>query len=284
MSLTAYVRYDNYSRIVPGGPIVTSVKPKVGDWVAITEVLTTTPSNKLRAFVRYIKNNKYVAGSLILQQDRPQDGNWKEIYFIKPCESCNPITTTTTTTTCVPFINTIIISNGSFSSTNGTYTRPDIATAFSQVGGTGAIFFGGDAWYLNAGVDGNVARNTSELGTGTWIGWAPGYSTGVTAQYIYSSCGSTTTTTTTAASGTLYLSTLGGGNACSQSGPIYSAPTYTYTGGTGLCNSTSFDSNDVLELSGGTYFVSDGTSYRAAYKAPGAGITLITFTEVCTTC
>jgi hypothetical protein len=103
-------------------------------------------------------------------------------------------TTTTTTTTVGPFINTIIISNGSLSATNGTYTRPDIATAFSQVGGTGTIFFGGDAWYLNSGIDGNAARNTSELGTGTWEAWAPGNSSGITAEYIYSN---TTTTTTT---------------------------------------------------------------------------------------
>lgn len=106
MSLTAYIRYDNKGRIVPGGPIVTSVKPKVGDWVAISDVLvTTTPPNyKLRAFVRYINrigsqnnSNKYVAGSMILQHDAPQDGNWKEVYFIKPCDSCNTTTTTTTT-------------------------------------------------------------------------------------------------------------------------------------------------------------------------------------------
>jgi hypothetical protein len=111
------------------------------------------------------------------------------------CQPCiNSHTTTTTTTTVGPFINTIIISNGSLSATNGTYTRPDIATAFSQVGGTGTIFFGGDAWYLNSGIDGNAARNTSELGTGTWEAWAPGNSSGITAEYIYSN---TTTTTTT---------------------------------------------------------------------------------------
>jgi hypothetical protein len=71
----------------------------VGDWVAISDVLVTNtaPNYKLRAFVRYINNigrqskdNKYVAGSLILQHNEPQDGNWKEIYFIKPCDSCNP--------------------------------------------------------------------------------------------------------------------------------------------------------------------------------------------------
>jgi hypothetical protein len=95
MSLTAYVRYDNRGRLVPGGPIVTSVKPKVGDWVAISEVLvTTTPPNyKLRAFVRYINkasrqsnSNKYVAGSLILQHNEPQGGNWKELYYIRSCD------------------------------------------------------------------------------------------------------------------------------------------------------------------------------------------------------
>ena len=195
MSLTAYVRYDNKGRIVPGGPIVTSVKPKVGDWVAISDVLvTTTPPNyKLRAFIRYINkiggqnnSNKYVAGSMILQHDAPKDGgNWKEVYFIKPCESCNPTTTTTTTTTCVPFINRIIISNGSYTAANGTYTRSNPLDAFSLVGGNGSIFFGGDAWYLfNTGI-GNVARNTSTLGTGTWDPWAPGNSSGITAVYNY---------------------------------------------------------------------------------------------------
>lgn len=115
MSLIAYIRYDNTGRIVPGGPIVTSIKPKVGDWVAVSEVLVTTiPSNyKLRAFIRYIntvggqkKSNKYVAGSLILQHNAPKDGNWVEVYFIKPCDTCNPTTTTTTTIAVGEFIST----------------------------------------------------------------------------------------------------------------------------------------------------------------------------------
>jgi hypothetical protein len=94
MSLKAYVRYDNTERIVPGGPIVTSVKPKVGDWVAVDDVLvTTTASNyKLRGFIRYLKNGNYVAGSLILQHNAPKDGNWKEVYVINP--ACCGATTT----------------------------------------------------------------------------------------------------------------------------------------------------------------------------------------------
>lgn len=129
MSLIAYIRYDNKGRIVPGGPIVTSVKPKVGDWVAISDVLvTTTPPNyKLRAFVRYINkiggqrnDNKYVAGSLILQQDAPKDGNWKEVYFIKPCESCNTTTTTTSTSTTTSSTTTSTTSSTSTTTTTTT--------------------------------------------------------------------------------------------------------------------------------------------------------------------
>jgi hypothetical protein len=94
MSLKAYVRYDNTERIVPGGPIVTSVKPKVGNWIAVDDVLvTTTASNyKLRGFIRYLKNGNYVAGSLILQHNAPKDGNWKEVYVINP--ACCGATTT----------------------------------------------------------------------------------------------------------------------------------------------------------------------------------------------
>ena len=94
MSLKAYIRYDNTERIVPGGPIVTSVKPKVGNWVAVDDVLvTTTASNyKLRGFIRYLKNGNYVAGSLILQHNAPKDGNWKEVYVINP--ACCGATTT----------------------------------------------------------------------------------------------------------------------------------------------------------------------------------------------
>ena len=211
MSLTAYVRYDNQGRIVPGGPIVTSVKPKVGDWVAISDVLvTTTPPNyKLRAFVRYINriggqnnSNKYVAGSLILQHDAPQDGNWKEVYFIKPCESCNPVTTTTTTTTCVPFISTIVISNGSYTAANGTYTRDNPSGAFALTGGGGSIFFAGEDWYIFNTAVGNVARNTSTLGTGTWEAWSPGNSSGISAVYIYSNTTTTTSTSTSTSTST----------------------------------------------------------------------------------
>jgi len=104
--------------------------------------------------------------------------------------------TTTTTTTCVEFINSIIISNGSYASANGTYTRDNPSGSFTLTEGDGSIFFGGDAWYIFNSTIGNVARNTSTLGTGTWEPWAPGNSSGITAEYFYYTCPTTTTTTT----------------------------------------------------------------------------------------
>jgi hypothetical protein len=173
MSLTAYIRYDNKGRIVPGGPIVTSVKPKVGDWVAISDVLvTTTPPNyKLRAFVRYINkiggqnnSNKYVAGSLILQHDAPQDGNWKEVYFIKPCESCNP-TTTTTTTDSFQTIN--LYSNGVICGVGtdwSTKTPAEVKCDWIEVFNSGSPSYGGSSflYYTSAGFNvGTQIYNTT---------------------------------------------------------------------------------------------------------------------------
>jgi hypothetical protein len=113
--------------------------------------------------------------------------------------------TTTTTTTAAPFINIVIISNGSYTAANGTYTRSNSSEGFTKVGGNGAIFFSTDAWYIfNTGI-GNVAKNTSTLGTGTWEPWEPGNSSGISAQYIYNN---TTTTTTTVAPTTTTTTTI----------------------------------------------------------------------------
>ena len=105
-----------------------------------------------------------------------------------------PSTTTTTTTICVDFINSIVISNGSYAPANGTYTRDNASGAFTNE--NGSIFFSGDAWYIFNTTIGNVARNTSTLGTGIWEPWAPGNSSGITAEYSSYICPTTTTTTT----------------------------------------------------------------------------------------
>ena len=105
-------------------------------------------------------------------------------------------TTTTTTTICVDFINSIVISNGSYTAANGTYTRDNPSGSFTLTDGGGAIFFGGDAWYIFNTAIGNVARNTSTLGTGIWEPWAPGNSSEIIAEYSSYICPTTTTTTT----------------------------------------------------------------------------------------
>jgi hypothetical protein len=136
-------------------------------------------------------------------------------YTLYPCPTVTPTPTATTTptstttptptatsvtptptATCTPFINNIVISNGSYTATNGTYIRNSASDVFTQVGGTGVIFFGGDAWYLNAGTFGNVAWNTSTLGTGTWNPLPPGNSSGIIADYNYYSCVTPTPTQT----------------------------------------------------------------------------------------
>jgi len=116
-------------------------------------------------------------------------------------------TTTTTTTICVDFINSIVISGGSYTAANGTYTRVNPSGSFTLTGGGGAIFFGGDAWYIFNTSIGNVARNTSTLGTGTWEPWAPGNSSGITAEYFYYTCPTTTTTTSSSSSTTTTTTT-----------------------------------------------------------------------------
>jgi len=109
----------------------------------------------------------------------------KQLQYLTGVMGRNIPATTTTTTTIAPFISTIVISNGSYTAANGTYTRDNPSGAFALTGGGGSIFFGGDAWYIFNTAIGNVARNTSTLGTGTWDSWTPGNSSGITATYSY---------------------------------------------------------------------------------------------------
>lgn len=187
-------------------------------------------------------------------------------------------TTSTTTTICAPFINSIVISNGSYTATNGTYNRNNPASGFTQVDGTGFIFNApGDGWYINYGA-GNVAKNTSELGTGTWEPWSPGNSTGITAEYFYYTCPttttSTTTSTTTAAPTTSTTTTTttgapvqfflgynvaGGDSACSTGAGIY----YAAAGTTTLQNGTIIYTDTFVPLTvpAPVGYYSDGTNW-----------------------
>lgn len=81
MSLTAYIRYDNTGRIVPGGPVLSIKRPTVGNWQVVepTAVPTVTLSGKLRAFIKLDGQNKIVASSLVLAKSKPATGKWIEV-------------------------------------------------------------------------------------------------------------------------------------------------------------------------------------------------------------
>lgn len=96
MSLTAYIRYDQTGRIVPGGPIVVKDKPAVGNWQVVTEGTNVTLSGKLRAFVKVDRFGKPIASSLFLGKTQPATGDWIEVNA--SLTQAGPSTTTTTTT------------------------------------------------------------------------------------------------------------------------------------------------------------------------------------------
>ena len=84
----------------------------------------------------------------------------------------------------------------------------------------------------------------------------------------------------------LYLSSISSGNACAQTGPIYPITGITFNGGPTLCGSaSSLDSPDLDPLAGNTtYYVTDGTDVRQAFKVAGAGVTTLAFTGPCVSC
>ena len=93
----------------------------------------------------------------------------------------------------------------------------------------------------------------------------------------------TTTTTTTASPGlTLYASTNSGGDACTQTGPIYTLTSVVIGGGTTICDASNITSSDIDALSLGNYYISNGVDYVQANKS-SAGTTMSIWT-ICTTC
>jgi hypothetical protein len=98
----AYVRYDSHGRIVPGGPIISPYRPKVGFWQPVSLVTgNNVTSNALRAFVRLDAYGRVVPSSLLLLSKEPSNADsgtyWLEINAIyRP-----PFVPTTTTTTTI---------------------------------------------------------------------------------------------------------------------------------------------------------------------------------------
>lgn len=98
----AYVRYNSQGRIIPGGPIISPSRPKVGNWQPLSLVIgdSVLTSNSLRAFVRIDVYGRVVPSSLLLLSQAPSSADsgtsWLEINATyRPYV---PTTTTTTTT------------------------------------------------------------------------------------------------------------------------------------------------------------------------------------------
>lgn len=99
----AYVRYDSQGRIVPGGPIISPYRPKVGLWQPVSQAIgnSVLTSNSLRAFVRLDAYGRVVPSSLLLLSQAPSDADsgtyWLEINATYRPQIIPPTTTTTTT-------------------------------------------------------------------------------------------------------------------------------------------------------------------------------------------
>jgi hypothetical protein len=127
----AYVRYNSQGRIVPGGPILSRQRPKVGNWQPLSLVTgNSVTSNSLRAFVRIDAYGRVVASSLLLLSGAPSDADsgtsWLEINATyRPYV---PGSTTTTTTTAIPISTTTTTTSSTTSTTSTTTTQVPTTT------------------------------------------------------------------------------------------------------------------------------------------------------------
>lgn len=95
----AYVRYNSQGRIVPGGPIISAQRPKVGNWQPVSKAIgESVTSNALRAFVRIDAYGRVVPSSLLLLSQAPSDAD-SGTYWLEINATYRPFVPTTTTTT-----------------------------------------------------------------------------------------------------------------------------------------------------------------------------------------
>lgn len=131
----AYVRYNSHGRIVPGGPIISPYRPKVGNWQPVSKAIgnSVLTSNSLRAFVRLDAYGRVVPSSLLLLSGAPSDADsgtyWLEINATyRPFV---PTTSTTTTSTSTSSTTTTSTTIAPTTTTTTTVTPPASTTTTS---------------------------------------------------------------------------------------------------------------------------------------------------------
>lgn len=138
----AYVRYDSHGRIVPGGPILSRQRPRVGNWQPLSLVTgNSVTSNSLRAFVRIDAYGRVVASSLLLLSGAPSDADsgtsWLEInatyrpQFVPTTTTTSTSTSTSTTstsTTLTPTTSTTTTADPLYYYLTNKYNCPDCST------------------------------------------------------------------------------------------------------------------------------------------------------------
>ena len=126
----AYVRYDSQGRIVPGGPIISPIRPKVGFWQPVSNVIgTSVTSNASRAFVRLDAYGRVVPSSLLILSHAPGDAD-SGTYWLEINATYRPFvsTTTTTSTTLPPSTTTTTTLTPPPSTTTSTTTQTPTTT------------------------------------------------------------------------------------------------------------------------------------------------------------
>ena len=151
----AYVRYNSQGRIVPGGPIISPYRPKVGNWQPVSKAIgnSVLTSNSLRAFIRLDAYGRVVPSSLLLLSQAPGDADsgtyWLEINatyrpYVPTTTTTSTSSTTTTSTTLPPSTTTTTTLTPPTTTTTTTQT-PTTTTTTTVAAGPYTVFMKFDA-------------------------------------------------------------------------------------------------------------------------------------------
>lgn len=134
----AYVRYDSQGRIVPGGPIISPYRPKVGFWQPVSNVIgTSVTSNASRAFVRIDAYGRVVPSSLLILSQAPSSAD-SGTYFLEIKATYRPqvIPTTTTSTSTSTSTSTTTSTSSTTTSTSSTTSTTSSSTSTTSTSTT----------------------------------------------------------------------------------------------------------------------------------------------------